>query len=43
MVKEAGVRWFNILNQGLEEAGEAFSITTSMTGPVQSTRSNKSN
>ena len=35
VVKEAGVPWFNILNQGLEEAGKAFNITTSMTGPAQ--------
>jgi simple sugar transport system substrate-binding protein len=35
VVKEAGVPWFNILNQGLEEAGKAFNITTSMVGPAQ--------
>ena len=35
VVKEAGVPWFNILNQGLEEAGKAFNIATSMTGPAQ--------
>ncbi|MGI4764474.1 MAG: substrate-binding domain-containing protein [Janthinobacterium lividum] len=35
VVKEAGVPWFNILNQGLEEAGKAFNISTSMVGPAQ--------
>ena len=35
VVKEAGVPWFNILNQGLEEAGKAYNITTSMVGPAQ--------
>src|SRR4051812_40910559 len=35
VVKEAGVPWFNILNQGLEEAGKAYNITTTMVGPVQ--------
>lgn len=35
VVKEAGVPWFNILNQGLEEAGKEFNITTSMVGPAQ--------
>ena len=35
VVKEAGVPWFNILNQGLEEAGKAFNITTTMVGPAQ--------
>ena len=35
VVKEAGVPWFNILNRGLEEAGKAFNISTSMTGPAQ--------
>jgi simple sugar transport system substrate-binding protein len=34
VVKEAGVPWFNILNQGLEEAGKTYNITTSMTGPT---------
>jgi len=34
VVKEAGVPWFNILNQGLEEAGKTYNITTSMTGPA---------
>ncbi len=35
VVKEAGVPWFNILNQGLEEAAKDFSIQTSMVGPAQ--------
>ena len=35
VVKEAGVPWFNILNQGLEEAGKAFNIATTMVGPAQ--------
>lgn len=35
VVKEAGVPWFNILNQGLEEAGKEFNITTTMVGPAQ--------
>ena len=35
VVKEAGVPWFNILNQGLEEAGKAYNITTTMVGPAQ--------
>jgi simple sugar transport system substrate-binding protein len=35
VVKEAGVPWFNILNQGLEEAGKEYGITTTMTGPAQ--------
>ena len=35
VVKEAGVPWFNILNQGLEEAGHAFNISTTMVGPAQ--------
>ena len=32
VVKEAGVPWFNILNQGLEEAGKTYSIATTMVG-----------
>jgi len=35
VVKEAGVPWFNILNQGLTEGGKKFNLTTSMTGPAQ--------
>ena len=35
VVKEAGVPWFNILNQGLEEGGKAFNLKTSMTGPAK--------
>ena len=34
VVKEAGVPWFNILNQGLEEGGKQFNLKTSMTGPA---------
>ena len=34
VVKEAGVPWFNILNQGLEEGGKQFSLKTSMIGPA---------
>jgi simple sugar transport system substrate-binding protein len=34
VVKEAGVPWFNILNQGLEEGGKRFALKTSMTGPA---------
>lgn len=33
VVKEAGVPWFNILNQGLEEGGAKFNLKTSMVGP----------
>lgn len=35
VVKEAGVPWFNILNQGLEEGGKRFNLKTSMTGPAK--------
>ncbi len=35
VVKEAGVPWFNILNQGLEEGGKQFNLKTSMTGPAK--------
>jgi len=35
VVKIASVPWFNILNQGLEEAGQEFNIETSMLGPTQ--------
>ena len=35
VVKEAGVPWFNILNQGLEEAGKEYGIATTMVGPAQ--------
>ena len=34
VVKEAGVPWFNILNQGLNEAAAKYSIQSSMTGPA---------
>lgn len=34
VVKEAGVPWFNILNQGLEAAGKDFNIQSTMTGPA---------
>ena len=34
VVKEAGVPWFNILNQGLEDGGKRFALKTSMTGPA---------
>jgi len=34
VVKEAGVPWFNILNQGLEEGAKQFNLKTSMTGPA---------
>jgi simple sugar transport system substrate-binding protein len=34
IVKEAGVPWFNILNQGLTDAGGKFDIKVSMTGPA---------
>ena len=34
VVKEAGVPWFNILNQGLEEGAKKFNLKTSMTGPA---------
>lgn len=35
VVKEAGVPWFNILNQGLEEGGKQFNLETSMVGPTR--------
>ncbi|XBS67902.1 hypothetical protein ABK905_13345 [Acerihabitans sp. KWT182] len=35
VVKEAGVPWFNILNQGLEEGGKQFNLKTSMVGPAR--------
>lgn len=35
VVKEAGVPWFNILNQGLNEAGTKFNIKSTMTGPAK--------
>lgn len=35
VVKEAGIPWFNILNQGLEEGAKEFNIQTSMVGPAQ--------
>jgi len=35
VVKSAGVPWFNLLNQGLEEAGQEFNIETTMLGPTQ--------
>jgi len=35
VVKTAGVPWFNLLNQGLEEAGRDFNIETTMLGPTQ--------
>lgn len=35
VVKEAGVPWFNILNQGLEEGAKQFNLKTSMTGPAK--------
>lgn len=35
VVKEAGVPWFNILNQGLEEGSKQFNLKTSMTGPAK--------
>ncbi len=35
VVKEAGVPWFNLLNQGLNEAAAKFSIKSSMTGPAK--------
>ncbi|CRH31827.1 substrate-binding domain-containing protein [Pantoea ananatis] len=35
VVKEAGVPWFNILNQGLKEGGEKNNLKTSMVGPTR--------
>lgn len=35
VVKEAGVPWFNILNQGLKEGGEKYHLKTSMVGPTR--------
>ncbi|UXN06499.1 substrate-binding domain-containing protein [Bartonella sp. HY761] len=35
VVKEAGIPWFNILNQGLQEGGKEFNIHASMVGPAQ--------
>ena len=35
VVKEAGVPWFNILDQGLQAAGKQFNIPSTMVGPAQ--------